>query len=38
MIIAGLLILYVTMGAIAARIQWLWTAGFSNLRMILGLE
>jgi len=37
-IIAGLLILYVTMGAIAARIQWLWMAGFSNLRMILGIE
>jgi flagellar biosynthetic protein FliR len=37
-IIAGLLILYVTMGAIAERIQWLWMAGFSNLRMILGIE
>lgn len=37
-IIAGLLLLYVTMGATAARIQWLWMAGFSNLRMILGIE
>ena len=37
-IIAGLLILYVSMGATAARIQWLWMAGFSNLRMILGIE
>ena len=38
MIIAGFLILYASMSSIAARIQWLWMAGFSQIRMILGIE
>lgn len=38
MIIAGFLILYASMSSIAARIQWLWMSGFSQIRMILGIE
>ncbi len=37
-IIAGFLILYAGMNSIAARMQWLWTSAFDQIRMILGLQ
>lgn len=38
MILAGFLILYASMNSIAARMQWLWTAAFEQIRIILGLQ
>jgi flagellar biosynthetic protein FliR len=37
-ILAGFLILYAGMNSIAARMQWLWTLAFDQIRMILGLQ
>ena len=36
MIIAGFLILYISLGSAGNRIQWLWMQGFSRVREILG--
>lgn len=36
MIIAGFLILLLSMDSIGARISWLWVQGFSTLRVLLG--
>ena len=36
MIIAGFIILFVSMDSIGARIAWLWQQGFSTLRVLLG--
>jgi len=38
MILAGLVILYVLMGSIAARMTWLWTSAFAQVRSIMGIE
>jgi flagellar biosynthesis protein FliR len=38
MILAGMAMLYILMGAMAGRMQWLWTAAFAQIRMILGVE
>ncbi|MGA1041185.1 MAG: flagellar biosynthetic protein FliR [Burkholderiaceae bacterium] len=38
MILAGMAMLYILMGAMAGRMQWLWTAAFSQIRTILGVE
>lgn len=37
MILVGILMLYVLMGAIGGRMQWLWTAAFAQVRTVLGL-
>lgn len=37
MILVGMLMLYVLMGAIGGRMQWLWTAAFAQVRTVLGL-
>lgn len=37
MILVGMLMLYVLMGAIGGRMQWLWTAAFAQIRTVLGL-
>jgi len=37
-ILAGFLILYAGMNSIAARMQWLWTLAFEQIRTILGLQ
>ncbi len=36
MIIAGFLVLFVSMDSIGARISWLWVQGFATLRALLG--
>jgi flagellar biosynthesis protein FliR len=36
MIIAGFLVLYISLGSAGNRIQWLWMQGFSKVREILG--
>lgn len=36
MILAGFLILFMTMGSIGGRIEWLWMQGFNMLRALLG--
>jgi flagellar biosynthetic protein FliR len=36
MIIAGFLVLLVSMDSIGARIGWLWVQGFDTLRALLG--
>jgi flagellar biosynthetic protein FliR len=38
MILAGMAMLYILMGAMAGRMQWLWTAAFAQIRTILGVE
>jgi flagellar biosynthesis protein FliR len=38
MILAGMLMLYILMGAMGGRMQWLWTAAFAQIRMMLGVE
>ena len=38
MILAGMAMLYILMGAMAGRMQWLWTAAFAQIRAILGVE
>ena len=35
-IIAGLLLLVISMGSAGQRIEWLWMQGFSRLRELLG--
>jgi flagellar biosynthetic protein FliR len=37
MILVGMLMLYVLMGAIGGRMQWLWSAAFAQVRTVLGL-
>lgn len=37
MILVGMLMLYVLMGAIGGRMQWLWSAAFAQVRAVLGL-
>lgn len=37
MILVGMLMLYILMGAIGGRMQWLWTAAFAQIRTVLGL-
>lgn len=37
MIIAGFLILMLSMGSTVGRIEWLWLQGFSTLRSVVGL-
>ena len=37
MILVGMLMLYVLMGAIGVRMQWLWSAAFAQVRTVLGL-
>ncbi len=37
MILVGMLMLYVLMGAIGGRMQWLWSAAFAQVRIVLGL-
>jgi flagellar biosynthetic protein FliR len=36
MIIAGFLVLFVSMDSIGGRISWLWVQGFATLRALLG--
>lgn len=36
MIIAGFIVLFVSMDSIGARISWLWVQGFATLRALLG--
>jgi flagellar biosynthetic protein FliR len=38
MILAGMAMLYILMGAMGGRMQWLWTAAFAQIRMVLGVE
>ena len=38
MILAGMAMLYILMGAMAGRMQWLWTAAFAQIRTVLGAE
>jgi len=38
MLLAGMAMLYILMGAVGGRLQWLWQAAFSQLRAIIGLE
>jgi flagellar biosynthesis protein FliR len=38
MILAGMAMLYILMGAMAGRMQWLWNAAFGQIRTILGVE
>jgi len=38
MILAGMAMLYILMGAVGGRLQWLWQAAFTQLRTIIGLE
>ena len=37
MILVGMLMLYVLMGAIGGRMQWLWSAAFAQVSTVLGL-
>lgn len=37
MILVGLVVLYLLMGAMSARMVWLWTQGFDQLRAMLGM-
>lgn len=37
MILVGMLMLYVLMGAIGGRMQWLWSAAFAQVRIVMGL-
>jgi flagellar biosynthetic protein FliR len=37
MILVGLVVLYVLMGAIGARMVWLWTQGFDQVRALIGM-
>ena len=38
MILAGMLMLYILMGAMGGRMQWLWNAAFGQIRIVLGVE
>jgi flagellar biosynthesis protein FliR len=38
MILAGMAMLYILMGALGGRMQWLWSAAFAQIRMVLGVE
>lgn len=38
MIIAGFLILIISMGSIGARIEWLWVQGFAVVRDVMGVS
>jgi flagellar biosynthetic protein FliR len=38
MIIAGFLILIISMESIGARIEWLWVQGFAVVREVLGVS
>jgi flagellar biosynthetic protein FliR len=37
MILVGLVVLYILMGAMGARMVWLWTQGFEQVRSLLGM-
>lgn len=37
MILVGLVVLYLLMGAIGARMVWLWTQGFDQVRALIGM-
>lgn len=38
MILAGMAMLYILMGAVGGRMQWLWSAAFAQIRIVLGVE
>jgi flagellar biosynthetic protein FliR len=38
MILVGMLMLYILMGAMGGRMQWLWNAAFGQIRIVLGVE
>ena len=37
-ILAGFMILLLSMGSIGSRIQWLWLQGFAHVRDVLGIS
>ena len=37
MVLVGLGVLFLSLPSVGARIQWLWTQGFVQLRQLLGL-
>ena len=37
-ILAGMAMLYILMGAVGGRMQWLWSAAFAQIRIVLGVE
>ena len=38
MLLAGFLLMWLTMGSIVGRMEWLWLQGFDVLRQLLGVQ